>query len=124
MSNARLTATCHCGAVILDFEPQGDDNGLGRCDCSFCRRSKPAALTALTSDLRVVEGTDMLRLYQFGTKTAKHWFCTNCGIHTHHQRRSDPTEMGVNIGCVDGMPPRLAGDAPWFDGVQHPSDRA
>ncbi|NBU89174.1 MAG: GFA family protein, partial [Betaproteobacteria bacterium] len=37
-----------------------------------------------------------LRLYQFNTKIAKHYFCSNCGIYTHHQRRSFPDQYGYN----------------------------
>ena len=98
-------------------------DSLRRCDCSLCRRVKPAAVTATVADLRVEAGAEALTLYQFNTQTAKHWFCRICGVHVHHQRRSDPSQMGVNVGCIDGVSPRLAGEAEWNDGITHPSDR-
>jgi len=120
----RYEASCHCGAVRLSFEMVDGLGSLRRCDCSICRRVKPAAVSATVADLRVEQGKDALRLYQFNTQTAKHWFCGTCGVHVHHQRRSNPLEMGVNVGCIKDLSPRLAGEAKWNDGVTHPNDRA
>jgi len=55
--------------------------------------------------LRVVAGEEALRLYTWNTGIAKHWFCGTCGIYTHHQRRSDPNEYGVNAACIKGVDP-------------------
>jgi hypothetical protein len=54
---------------------------------------------------KLIAGADNLVLYQWHTNTAKHYFCQTCGVYTHHQRRSDPTQYGVNIGCIDGIEP-------------------
>lgn len=123
MSDTRSTATCHCGAVRLSFEMVDGLGSLRKCDCSMCRRKYPGAVSAKTDDLVVESGGDVLRLYQFNTFQAKHWFCGTCGVHTHHQRRSNPLEMGINVACVEGLPPRIAGEAQWVDGVVHPADR-
>ena len=123
MSDQPATARCHCGTVQLSFVMAGGLDGLRRCDCSLCRRVKPGAVTARLGDLTVAAGEEFLTLYQFGTKTAKHWFCSRCGTHTHHQRRSNPNEFGINIGCVDGLPARTVEAAIWVDGVNHPSDK-
>ncbi|MFO7704822.1 MAG: hypothetical protein R6V43_06775 [Halopseudomonas sp.] len=63
------------------------------------------------------------RLYQFGTRTAKHWFCSVCGICTHHQRRSSPGEYGCNVGCLESVNPFDIPDFPTNDGVNYPADR-
>ena len=47
-------------------------------------------------------GEAALRCYQFNTRTAKHYFCSVCGIYTHHQRRSNPAEYGYNLACLEG----------------------
>jgi hypothetical protein len=64
-----------------------------------------------------------LKLYQFNTMTAKHYFCSNCGIYTHHQRRINPNECGYNVGCLERVNPFDLGQVPALDGVHHPLDR-
>lgn len=116
-------ATCHCGAVELELKLP---NGLvdpHRCNCSICRRKGAVVASVALDDLRVVRGEDKLTLYQFNTNTAKHYFCSACGIYTHHQRRSNPNEYGVNVGCFEGVSPYDLGEIPVTDGVNHPSDR-
>ena len=88
------------------------------------RRRGAAAVTALTDTVHILKGQDNLTLYSFGTKTAQHCFCKTCGIYTHHQRRSDPAETGINLGCIDGVNPRDFEPIAWVDGVNHPSDRS
>jgi len=37
------------------------------------------------------------------TKVAKHYFCSVCGIYTHHNPRSNPSMTGFNLGCIDDI---------------------
>jgi len=60
--------------------------------------------------LRIIRGADRLSLYQWNTRQAKHFFCSICGIYTHHQRRNNPQEYGFNVACLDGID--LAGLGP------------
>ena len=120
----RHRASCHCGAVVLELSlPDGIVNPR-RCDCSICRRKGAIVASVPLLGLRIVMGHDVLKLYQFNTMTAKHYFCSTCGIHTHHQRRSNPDEYGYNVGCLEGVNPFDLGQIPTGDGVHHPSDRA
>jgi hypothetical protein len=75
------------------------------------------------TDLTVVTGAANLTLYSFGTHTAEHYFCKTCGIYTHHRRRSDPDEYGVNMGGIEGVNPKDYEPIGWHDGVNHPSDQ-
>ncbi len=122
-TDIQATASCHCGAVQLEFTMASGLDSMRRCDCSLCRRIKPAAVTARVGELEVTSGEELLSLYQFNTMVAKHYFCSKCGTHTHHQRRSNPNEFGINVGCLHDADPRLAGEAKWSDGINHPSDR-
>lgn len=124
MTAAPLRLTCHCGAVELAVRLAGGLATARRCDCSYCRRRGTAVATVALPDLTIVRGADNLTPYQFGTMTARHFFCRTCGIHTHHQRRSNPDQYGVNIGGLEGVNPSTLGPIPWADGVNHPSDRA
>ena len=115
--------TCHCGAVVLALRLKDGLRTARRCDCSYCRRRGAVMASVDVTDLTVVRGTDTLRLYTWGTGVAQHYFCGICGIYTHHRRRSDPTEYGVNVGGLDGVNPRDLGKLPWADGVNHVSDQ-
>ena|SRR5690606_30507868 len=119
----RHKATCHCGAVELELHlPDGVVNPR-HCDCSICRRKGTVVASVPLSGVTILRGQDVLRLYQFNTHTAKHYFCSICGIYTHHQRRSSPDEYGYNVGCLEGVNPFDLGPVQVNDGVNHPSDR-
>ncbi|HHC6504800.1 TPA: GFA family protein [Vibrio parahaemolyticus] len=115
--------TCHCGKVELELTLPNGIEKPRRCDCSMCRRRGAIVASVPLSGIRIVQGDDVLKLYQFNTHTAKHFFCSECGIYTHHQRRSDPSEYGYNVGCLEGVNLYELGDIEVMDGVNHPSDR-
>ena len=117
------TASCHCGKVVFELSlPKGIEKPR-RCDCSICRRKGAIVASVKLDGIRILQGEESLKLYQFNTHTAKHYFCSHCGIYTHHQRRSAPDEYGYNLGCLDGVNPYELGDVPLMDGVNHPADR-
>ena len=118
------SARCHCGAVVLELQLPDGIVDPRRCNCSMCRRRGAIVGSVPLSGLRVVQGEEHLRLYQFNTLTAEHYFCAVCGIYTHHRRRSNPQEYGYNVGCLDGVDPyALTVAIPVSDGVHHSSDR-
>ena len=117
-------ASCHCGAVVLELSLPDGVVDPRRCDCSICRRKGAIFGFVPLSGLRIIKGEEALKLYQFNTMTAKHYFCSNCGIYTHHQRRINPNECGYNVGCLEGVNPFDLGQVPTLDGVHHPLDRA
>jgi len=57
------------------------------------------AVSADLDGINITHGSELLTVYQFNTNTAKHYFCSRCGIYTHHQRRSNPKQYGVNVAC-------------------------
>ncbi len=73
--------------------------------------------------LRVIKGKESLRLYQFNTKIARHYFCGLCGIYTHHQRRSDPNVYSYNVACLEGVNPFDLVPVSTSYGINHISDR-
>jgi hypothetical protein len=114
--------SCHCGVIEISLHlPNGLENPR-RCDCSMCKRRGAIVASVSLEDLTVLKGEESLRIYQFNTKTAKHFFCCHCGIYTHHQRRSSPDQYGFNVGCLEGVNPFELQDVPVRDGVNHPSD--
>jgi hypothetical protein len=120
---ANKTGHCHCGAVQFEIEFNGEFQNLRRCDCSFCSMRWAAVASVPVEKLKVLKGGDSLTLYQWGTKTAKHYFCSICGIYTHHRRRSDPSEYGINVACFDDVDVSDHMAVPYVDGKNHPSDK-
>lgn len=121
--NLKHKATCHCGAVELELTLPNGIEKPRRCDCSICRRKGAIVASVKLDGIRIVKGQEALKLYQFNTNTAKHFFCSHCGIYTHHQRRSYPDEYGYNVGCLEGVNPFDLGEIVTNDGVNHPADR-
>jgi len=54
------------------------------------------------SRFRLVKGEDSLATYTFKTHTAKHLFCSACGISAFYRPRSNPDGYGITLQCVDG----------------------
>jgi hypothetical protein len=95
--------SCHCGAVT--FSVRTTLSPAVRCNCSLCRRKGAVMVPVEPADFRLVSGEDSLSLYQFNTRTAKHYFCQHCGIYTFHRPRATPNIYRVNAGCLEGVDP-------------------
>jgi len=115
-------AACHCGSVQFEVRLTDDFNTARRCSCSYCRMRGAVAVSADLDGIRFLAGEKLLAMYQFNTGTAKHYFCSRCGIYTHHQRRSNPHQFGVNVACLEGVSPFDFTEVPVLDGVNHPTD--
>ena len=116
--------TCHCGGVEAEVKiPENGFEKLMRCNCSICKRKGYVIGVIGSDDFKLIKGENLLTLYQFYTKTAKHYFCSICGIYTHHQRRSNPNEYSFNTGCIEGFKAEDYDDPNLIDGINHIKDR-
>ena len=89
MNAELLHGSCHCGTV--KFEVRTAVAPATRCNCSLCRRKGALMTPPFPGDeLKILDGEDSLTLYQFNTRTAKHYFCKHCGIYPFHQTRTNP----------------------------------
>jgi hypothetical protein len=117
-----MNGACHCGAVTFRVRlPEGLASAR-RCTCSLCRMRGAVAVTGELASFGLLSGADALATYRFNTGVAEHHFCSVCGIYTHHKRRSNPNELGINAACLEGVSPF---DFPGIivnDGDLHPSD--
>ena len=118
-----MEGACHCGAVRFTVKLAEGLEKPRRCNCSLCRMRGAVVVTAMLGDLHITAGEDLLRLYQFNTMTAEHYFCSRCGIYTHHRRRSNPSQLSVNVACLEGVSPFDFATVPVYDGVTHHNDR-
>jgi len=114
---------CHCGAIEAEINIQGNIEKLLRCNCSLCKRKGAIMSMVKNENYKIIKGEDKLILYQFHTKVAKHYFCSICGIYTHHNPRSNPAMTGFNLGCVDEIDTFTLKNILINDGQNHPLDK-
>ena len=116
--------TGHCGEVELEVNfPEEGIGKVTRCNCSICKRKSATMARVDQSELKVIKGKDKIKLYQYNTKIAQHYFCKVCGIHTHNRPRINPKIYGINIACVEGVKPFEIENIPVNDGENHPLDQ-
>ena len=114
---------CHCGAIEAEINAPDPLEKILRCNCSLCKRKGAVMSMVQNKDFQLIKGKDKLKLYQFHTKVAKHYFCSLCGIYTHHIPRSNPAMIGFNLGCVDEIDTFNLKNIPVNDGHNHPLDK-
>ena len=93
--------SCHCGRVT--FEVDGSVGTAIECNCSICHMKGAIWHGTDNAHFRILSGEADLGVYQFGTMTAKHYFCKECGISPFSRPRIAPTRWVVNLRCIDGI---------------------
>jgi hypothetical protein len=91
---------CHCGRVRFEVEAPAVLE-VELCNCSICSMTAHLHLIVPRSRFRLLEGEDCLTTYTFNTGTAKHFFCSTCGIKSFYVPRSNPDGLSVNARCLD-----------------------
>jgi len=91
---------CHCGAVAFEVEAPAKIVASD-CNCSICRMSGFLHLIVPRSRFHLLQGADELTEYKFNTGTARHLFCSRCGIKSFYVPRSNPGGYSVNVRCLD-----------------------
>ena len=89
----------------MRFQVETDFPELTTCDCSICRRKNALMVKVHESRFTLLAGEDALTEYRFHTQTARHFFCSHCGIYPFHRKRVTPDFVGVNVLCLDGFDP-------------------
>jgi hypothetical protein len=91
---------CHCGAVAFEVDAPAKITASD-CNCSICRMTGYLHLIVPRSRFRLLQGTEQLSEYQFNTGTARHYFCSRCGIKSFYVPRSNPDGYSINVRCID-----------------------
>jgi hypothetical protein len=94
------TGGCHCGRVRFEVMAPARIE-VKDCDCSICAKSGYLHLIVPKSQFRILSGAESLTTYEFNTGTAKHLFCSTCGIKSFYVPRSNPDGFSVNARCLD-----------------------
>ena len=104
--------SCHCGRVRFEVDAAIDHVRV--CDCSICYRRGALNFRVPRDALRLLTPWEDLTLYEWGTKTAKDYFCPVCGI-LPFRRPGDPAPhelqegvrpfegWAVNVRCLEGL---------------------
>lgn len=91
---------CHCGAVRFEIEVPSVVEVLD-CNCSMCAKTGFLHLIVEKTDFRLLTDWAALADYRFGSGTARHLFCSTCGIKSFYVPRSHPDGYSVNLRALD-----------------------
>jgi len=105
---------CHCGSVRFEVLAP-DEIEATECTCSICRMTGFLHLIVPAGRFRLLAGEGKLTTYTFNTGTAKHRFCSICGVKSFYVPRSHPQGFSVNVRCLDEGEVRVTGTK-LFDG--------
>ena len=91
---------CHCGRVRFEVTAPAAIH-VKECNCSMCSKSGYLHLIVPAERFRLLSGKDVLTTYTFNTRTARHLFCSVCGVKSFYVPRSHPDGFSVNARCLD-----------------------
>ncbi len=91
---------CHCGRVRFEVLAPARIRAT-ECNCSICSKGGLLHLLVRAEHFKLLSGQEALTTYTFNTGTAKHLFCSVCGIKSFYVPRSHPDGYSVNVRCLD-----------------------
>ena len=92
---------CHCGKIRFEIVTEDIYADIYRCNCSLCRKKGIIMKPLAADDFTLLAGAENMGIYQWNKNIAAHYFCKICGVYTHHRRRRDPTQISINLECLD-----------------------
>jgi hypothetical protein len=91
---------CHCGRVRFEVLAPAKIEVMD-CNCSICSKAGYLHLIVPAERFKLVAGAEALSTYTWNTGTAKHRFCSVCGVKSFYVPRSHPDGFSVNARCLD-----------------------
>lgn len=115
MATRTYHGSCHCKKVR--FEAELDlASGTGKCNCSFCWKSRNWSMGIKPDAFRLVEGKEHVSEYGFRPdSTNHHVFCRHCGIRLYtygHVAEIGGDYVAVALATLDDLPPEELAAAP------------
>ena len=102
-ATSTVTGACHCGAV--KFRARLKNPAIAhRCNCSMCAASGFVGIIVPADAFELLTDAAALTEYRFNTGTARHWFCTTCGVKSFYRPRSNPDGYNLNLNCLSLEP--------------------
>ena len=94
------TGGCHCRRVRFEVAAPAAIH-VNECNCSMCSKSGYLHLIVPADRFTLLRGHEVLTTYTFNTGTARHLFCSVCGVKSFYVPRSHPDGFSVNARCLD-----------------------
>ncbi len=91
---------CHCGRVRFEVQASAEIEVMD-CNCSICAKTGYLHLIVPGERFRLLGDRAALTSYQFNSGTARHLFCSVCGIKSFYVPHSHPDGYSVNARCLD-----------------------
>lgn len=91
---------CHCSRIQFEVEAKEDLEAY-ECNCSICKMLGFLHVIVPKENFQLLQGENDLTTYEFGTHTAKHYFCKVCGVKSFYIPRSNPNGYSVNARCLE-----------------------
>src|SRR5438067_7423647 len=104
MDISTIEGSCHCGAVRFRVRLTDGLSTARRCTCSYCRMRGAVAVSAEVGDISFRSGEGALTLID-STQASRSTISARNAASTHHRRRSNPNQYGVNVACLEGVSP-------------------
>lgn len=97
--------SCHCSAIQVELESGRAPNEqiVGACQCSFCRKHNARAFSDPKAKARLIaRQPEHVHEYTFGLKTARAIVCSRCGVYVAMVLADgDETLSVINIDTLD-----------------------
>lgn len=115
--------SCHCGGIR--YEADIDlANGAGRCNCTYCRKTRAWTTFMKPDAFRVLAGEDRAVAYHQHEQAPVKFHCPTCGVQVYG--RGDADYMGgpfvsVFVGTLDDATPEELAAMPvrYSDGLNN-----
>jgi hypothetical protein len=123
MATKTYRGSCHCGEVR--FEADIDlAKGTGKCNCTFCMKSRAWAAHIKPEAFRLLAGNDALAGYHRHEQAPLKLSCKNCHIMTHATGNAEwmgGPYVSVFVNTLDEMDPAELAAVPvrYSDGLHN-----
>lgn len=101
----RMSGGCHCGAIgvelLLPRSPE--EEVVGACQCSFCRKHNARTVSDAGARARItINKPAQLQRYRFGLAASEVILCRRCGVYLAMLMRQDGAAWTtINVDALD-----------------------
>ena len=113
-SMTTVAGGCHCGQVRYEAQVSSSVTAQ-RCNCSICSQTGFIHVIVPAARFSLLSGQEDIAEYTFNSRTARHLFCSRCGVKSFYVPRSNPDGFSLNLNCLD-LPDEMQVEIEEFDG--------